>query len=604
MATGQNTSQRPSARPGDDMDIQIANAKWGVDGYSRYKTFVPLRVTIRNKSKSNRTLLLRLSRDQVLMEEADVLEQEVLLAAETTKVVHFVPFISDPGQVWMLRWGTTESESHVVQNQSADDGVVLIIPSESLNPRTGMIPTMKEDEFPTSITALDTLRILVLDQEPRWTGARRKSFEEWLIRGGKVVILNTPLGVPPVFSSDFSYLEAPHPTSRHGRGTIQRMNLRAQDITRAVIERDFLHRKLTGGNLNQKFAMYSDQLNGRSIDPRYSNVPHMTSFSRDLVLSSIKDVVASRKYWGLYYACVLVYIVWQWRVGWRWGLVERQPAKFYLWVGGLSLGFAAGFLLIGQMGSSREPRACSVVIARQIHPGLFDVEGWSVLATGMTAGDLKLSAPGSGQLYGASESFGQCPILTRDGRMQIDLPMNSTFKLAFRTRLEMPDLPVSLRSASEELLKSDRDPFAFTTQEHPRIYAAAVAIGDRLYVLSEKSGQLKPTQQWGITMADWMFPYSEHQLKRNRNASFSLLTWLFGHADREEMLNTAFGDVLGNGFSVGQTVFADSFTAPSGFARVMLYVDLPPELRLEGDFTAQSGRMLYVVDQPIQGGGL
>ena len=81
----------------------------------------------------------------------------------------------------------------------------------------------------------------------------------------------------------------------------------------------------------------------------------------------------------------------------------------------------------------------------------------------------------------------------------------------------------------------------------------------------------------------------------------SFLGWLFDTRTSAEIYLDVFAEVVGNGFPLGPTVFPDSFDLPAGYARVMLYTDLPNELRVSGDFPDQEGRMLYVTDLPISG---
>ena len=80
--------------PPEALDIQIVEAKWGFDGFSRYKTFVPLRIVIRNRGATQKTLQLRLSREDSVRSIGESLEQEVVISAETTRVAEMTPFVS------------------------------------------------------------------------------------------------------------------------------------------------------------------------------------------------------------------------------------------------------------------------------------------------------------------------------------------------------------------------------------------------------------------------------------------------------------------------------------------------------------------------------
>ncbi len=314
----------------------------------------------------------------------------------------------------------------------------------------------------------------------------------------------------------------------------------------------------------------------------------------------VRIMAGARRRWELIYLAVLVYVGWQWRIGWRWGLMEKRPGRFYAWLVGLSLGFSLLFFGFGRAGAAGLDRVRTVMIARRVSSGLCDVEGWSALATGLTGGDHQLVVPGSGQLYGGTESFGQNPMQIRDGKLNIDMSAFSTQKVALRTRVEMPDIPVTLESAGTDMWASKSAKVVIGPTYQAPVYAAVVVVGKDVYEFTGKSGKLKPTESWGETMREWFDPYSLRNLKRG-NRRFGILGWLFETRTADEIYMDAFTDVVGNGFSVGPTVFADTFEVPDGYARVMLYTDLPSELKLSGDFPDQTGRMLYVTDIPISG---
>ncbi len=599
--TGARTTSAQETSPAE-ADIQVLDAKWGFDGFSRYKSFVPLRIVMKNRSPQLQTLKLQLTRADALHDQGEVLEQEITLSADTTRVIVMNPFVSDPGETWTLRWGQSEAESLPVKGQSADDGIVFITSTADLIHRSGSLPVMNEDEFPTSVTALDALRVVFLDQEPRWPGARRKAFQEWLLKGGKVVVLNLPDGSTPKFANGFEYLNVTQPLTPYGSGKIQRLTLSPQQVTKKIIETKVLGRPLTGGDLKQKLAAYKEATRGHGYwNPTMTTagVP-ILSYSRDSVLTELKDLAGTRQHWGLIYLTVFAYVGWHWRIGWRWGIMEKQPGRFYGWLVGLSLGFSLLFFVFGRAGAAGEDRVRSVMIARRMTNGLYDVEGWSVLATGLTGGEHAFAVPGSGQLYGGTESYGSTPLLTRDGKLTADLSAFSTQKVAFRTRVEMPDIPIHLDSASIDQMESKSARIVIDPSYQAPVYAAVVVIDKQVYEFTGKTGELKPTENWGHTMPDWISPYTLRNAKRMQWRT-SILGWLFDTRTADDIYTEAFVSTLGNGFSVGPTVFPDTFALPHGYARVMLYTDLPKELQLSGDFPDQGGRMLYVIDVPLSG---
>ncbi|MFO1006765.1 MAG: hypothetical protein U0929_12465 [Planctomycetaceae bacterium] len=585
----------------EPLDIQIVEAKWGFDGFSRYKTFVPLRIVIRNRSATQRTLQLRLSREDSIQSVGESLEKEVSLSAETTRVVQMTPFVSDPGDTWTLRWGPTEAESLSIKSDSADDGVVFIVSSSTSSFRTGSLPIMRDDEFPTSITQLDALRVVLLDSEPRWTGGRKKSFQEWLLKGGKVVVLDNINGTTTKFSNGFEFLNLTKSEVRYGAGVIQKLALPAEQVTREVIEKQILHRELTGGNLEQKLKAYASMTDVRafrSAGGTYEQKP--VYYTRDKVLSELKELAKTRQQWGLIYLAVFAYVGWQWRVGWRWGLMEKQPGRFYAWMLGLALGFSVIFLSYGHIGTKGSDRVVTVAVARQLSEGIYDVEGWAVLGIGLNGGEHRFAVNGTGQLYGGAESFSQNPMRIQDTEMTVDLTAFSTQKVAFRTRLEMPDIPLQLMGDDLELLQSQSVELTIDPTYKAPVYAALVAIDNKIYEFTSRSGKLVPAEAPVNTILGMLDPNSIRNMQRSSWQKL-LVYWLFDMKSAEKSYEDAFYDVIGNGYSVGSTIFPDSFDIPKGVARVMIYTDLPASLKLTGDFPDQAGRMLYVTDIPLKG---
>ncbi len=580
-------------------DIRIAEAKWGVDGFSRHRTFVPLRIVIKNRGSLQKTLLLRLSREDAISAQGEMLEQEVIVSPDTTRIVQMTPFVADPGDTWTLRWGDAEDESLPIRSNSAEDGIVLITPASELFSQTGSLPFMNDDEFPTSVTALDTLRVVFLYQEPPWTGARRKAFQEWLLKGGTVVVLNQPDETAPKFANGFEFLNVTSPTTSYGTGQIRRLLLAPQQVSKSVIEKQILGRGLTAGNLEQKLKAYSELTRNRySTAPGVPGQAALLSYSRDQVLTDLKDLAGTNHRWGLIYLAVFAYVGWQWRVGWRWGIMEKQSSRFYAWMLGLAIGFSLFFLIYGSFGTSGKDRVRTIAICRHLVADVHDVEGWSVLGTGLNGGEHIFSVPGSGQLYGGCESFGQHSIRVRNSKAEIDLPSFSTQKIAFRTRLEMPAIPIQLDAADPEFWQTKSSRVLIAPSYKAPVYAAVVVVGHKVYEYTGKSGQLTPTEMWGQSMHEWLNPFSQKKMTRF-GWQRSLFGWLFDTKTPVESYYDAFQAVVGNGFSVGNLIFEDSFVVPEGFARVMIYTDLPDQLKQSGDFPDQDGRMLYVTDVPL-----
>lgn len=573
-------------------DIQIVDAKWGFDGHVRPKTFVPLRIVIKNQGPQSRTLQLRLTRADAFNAIGEALEQEVTISQETTRVVQMTPFISDPGESWTLRWGESDSECHTIKGTSADDGIVLLTSPAELSQRTGFLSAMDENEFPTSVTGLDALRYLFLDHEPKWPAPRRKALEEWLLKGGVVLILNRADGKVPEFV-ELPFLNTTGKVTSFGQGQIVRLQQTPISITKKFLEEQVLGRPMTSGDLDQRLKTYEKTSQRAYTWDRFDQ--GIYAYARDKVLTQLMDVAGTRQRWGLIYLTLFAYVGWQWRVGWRWGLMEKQPEKHYAWLFGLAIVFALIFYASGRSGGYGADRFRSIIVAKRISTGLFDVEGWGVMATGLAGDKKEIAVPGTGQLYGGAESIGQNPLTIRDGKMQVELNAFSSQRIAYRTRIEMPDVPFQLHSAGPDMWQTQSARLEIDGTYKGTVYAAVVAIGDDLYEFESKNGKLVPTQNWHEKTEYWLHP----QNPRRNVWKFSILGKLLDWRTHAEIYLEAFPEIVGNGFNVGSNVYPDTFRVRPGYARVMLFTDWPEEMNCQGTFPDQGGRMLYVQDVPM-----
>jgi hypothetical protein len=181
--------------------------------------------------------------------------------------------------------------------------------------------------------------------------------------------------------------------------------------------------------------------------------------------------------------------------------------------------------------------------------------------------------------------------------MAVELNAFSSQRLAFRTRIEMPDIPFQLQSAGPDMWQSKSARLVIDPAYRGNVYAAVVAIGDALYEFEPKHGALAPTTNWSEKTEYWLHP----QNPRRNVWRFSIFSKLFDWRTNDEVYLEAFSNVVGNGFNVGTAVYPETFVVRPGYARVMLFVDWPQEMNCQGTFGDQGGRMLYVQDVPLGG---
>lgn len=577
VATAQNIEDSPSA-------IQVSDVEWGFDGTVRGKTFIPLRLNIKNPGDQGRDLTLRLLRSDGLSDVSEEYRQQIHVSAGISRRVQFLPFINDASDPWILRWGDGDDEMLELRTNGADDGVACLVSSNDPTATTGALPRWDEETFPSSVQALDGLRVLVLDHEPVWTRAQKKACEDWVRLGGRIVLLKPTGGDTIPFGPGLEFLNHIDATTPWGAGRVSRLAIPAREFQRSTIERHILGRRLSLGDLQHKLEMF--ERNGQM------------SYDRSQVLGTLKELAAFSQRWWLIYLMVFLYVGYQYRVGSRYGLLLKNPRGLYCRMVGATVVASIVICVLSRVGFRNADRVRTAAIARPVSPGVYDVEGWATLSTGLNGGLHQFSVVGDGPVYGAGESYGQSPVRVTEQGCEIDQPAFATQKMAYRIRANLPDISGNLTSGDLQttLLAALRNPTG-----SPRIHEAAILTGSSLLRLpraNSRQGILEPGS--ASSMADWIREQTVRQHHRRRFHALGMWGSLVYSPSEEEQYQMIFDELLGNAFRVGINVYPDSFVVPPGQARVVLMTDWPKELAFTGDYPDIEGRMLYVIDVPLR----
>lgn len=577
VVEAQNTEDSPSA-------VQVSDVEWGFDGTVRGKTFIPLNLNIKNPGDQGQDLTLRLLRSDGLSDVSEEYRQQIHVSGGITRRVQFLPFINDAADPWILRWGDGDDEMLELRTQGADDGVACLVSSNDPTATTGAFPRLDEERFPTSVQALDGLRILVLDHEPVWTQAQKKACEDWVRLGGRIVLLKPTGGDTIPFGPGLEFLNHVDATTPWGAGRVNRIDIPAREFQRSTIERHILGRRLSQGDLQHKLEMF--ERNGQ------------TSYDRSQVLGTLKELAAFSQRWWLIYLIIFFYVGYQCRVGARYGILLKNPRGLYLRMVTATVVASIVICVLSRVGFRNANRIRTAAIARPVSPGVYDVEGWATLSTGLNGGIHQFAVMGDGPVYGAGESYGQSPVRVTEQGCEIDQPAFATQKMAYRIRANLPDIRGSLDSEDLQstLLAALRD-----SSRSPRIHEAALLTGSSLL-------RLRPTNtpqgfqesRSSHQMADWVREQTARQHNRRRLNTLGMLGSLIYSLSDEERYQIIFDELLGNAYRVGVNVYPDSFVIPPGYARLVLMTDWPKELAFAGDYPDIDGRMLYVIDVPLR----
>jgi hypothetical protein len=280
---------------------------------------------------------------------------------------------------------------------------------------------------------------------------------------------------------------------------------------------------------------------------------------------------------------------------------RKQPdwRLFYAAFLGAAALFSVGFLFLGRVGSAEVSRARTCAIARQLDDGLYDVTQWSCVAA-LEGRDYDIRHAGSGRLYSTAQEFEAVrgTISTADGgRVTIDMPPVSTRTLIHRARLPGRALGVQATAVDADELGLSALTVRLTGRDAPRWERAYAAYRDQVYELTRDGTILTLKQRRGSPTVSFLTQYEE--------VMWNTPAWRMADdeviSDEDVLFAGMFRILVGNSFGLERSYRPEDVRVGEDLVRVFLYGPLEEEFRIAGgDFTDQSGRVLYVIDLPVR----
>ncbi|GIT30534.1 MAG: hypothetical protein Ct9H300mP1_25800 [Planctomycetaceae bacterium] len=193
-------------------DIEVESVHWGFDGRAVAPAFNPLTVIVFNPDGNELTGELELQRLRNGYWPVGLpIRQPVFLSPATRRPVRFYPYVVGEFDDWRLSWisrdGTRrELDTGGLRMRIGEPANVLLQPSSQLTGSGGRLRELDESWFPPVSTATTGLGGVFLDHSPRWDVPRRRTFLEWLGRGGTLHVLKGPDGRPVEFGAELKVL--------------------------------------------------------------------------------------------------------------------------------------------------------------------------------------------------------------------------------------------------------------------------------------------------------------------------------------------------------------------------------------------------------------
>ncbi|WP_417850038.1 hypothetical protein [Thalassoglobus sp.] len=589
---------------GSDPDLLVvAETAWGFDGRVKVQEFVPLWIQLKNISSTPWQGELQLSRKMRGERQfGATIVQEVSLQGDEIRWIQLSPYVLDDLEDWVLRWGP--GKNHVIDLPPVLKGespTVLVYDSDAVLQDTTVFRRMSEERFPTSVTSTDSLRGIILDHPPFWQGARARAFQDWLFLGGRVYILHNRDGKYPVFPMALAFLNSEQTQFRIGSGYVRKIPQKAESFSMTQAGVEIFNDDWTSED--EKLRKEILQAKANQYGP-YGGINHSWSKNRDL-FRELMELSKFERFWPLIYLSVFAYLATLWPGCYIIGTQQKNVTRFYALFFAATGFFALTFSLLGQVGGRAENRSRSVLLARSLGEGSFDVTGWTVLAN-IYSGDKGISHAGNGVLYSTTQETEYVPGELHSGTGGVAsfemLPdTKRTLLHRARVRTVRPN-PRILGSGGDDLkLQSLSFDITGAFDEAP-IFAIAIVRGN-VYELDIKQNLLEFDRRRQPTV---LTQYLQKPIDFNMNFNM----WggprqvdEDGTEDEKligfERYRTLIRPMVGSSFGLGNEIDLRKLKSHSSGVRLYVLTKTPADFEFDSkDFPDREGVVLFSYDYP------
>ena len=474
-------------------DPEIESVHWGYDGRVVVPAFNPLTLVVHNPAGSDLSGSLELQRLRGGYWTVGLpIRQPVFVSPGQRRPVRFYPYAIGQLDDWRLTWIDSEGNRRVLETAElkprvgAPTTVLLETPGRLTN-RGGRLPTLDETWFPPVSTATDGLAGVVLDHVPRWDLPRRRSFLQWLERGGTVHLLETRSGEDVVFGGDLKILNGNNAVVRHGTGRVIRQPFGVADIPDGF----------SIGKKPGKQAGIDTLSMGNEFEP-------VAAIDDAALFSALRSMTRPHRNWPLIYVMCLVYMGLLFPGGFLFGQGGRDFRAVLALLGGTVVFFSVVFFLVGRRDDISTFVIRTATVAHHRTDGDLDYRQW-VEAAANRGGNYRFTHHGRGRLYSTAQNFEKVAGTIEHGptaALTVDLPPYSSSTFLVRGRL--PRSSVEMRLVDFQATGNQLQAMSVSLGNgfSGRIRRAAVLAGDRFYSLVQRDGLLQLNRQGGRLIAN------------------------------------------------------------------------------------------------------
>ena len=604
------------ALAGEQGGVKVEEFRWGFDGTMPSSLFAPVSVLLRNDSSQLISGELQLE----CKSQNECLDLPIKLhfdlSGQSKKWVQFFPQGNSVSE-WKLHFDNGETFS-LDRPQMGPPAVVQFLASGQR--RRGFLKGFLAEIFPTNLNGLDGLRSVVMDEAPSWQLPQQAAFLDWLRRGGRLYLTRSMRGDFPKFSGALAVLNNDSYRLNFGIGSVEKLDVPVSDITKEMAEE----------KLGLQPTKSAEQTSATQPSFSQTNPNGTLLWNRNMMpLGTLSKMAHFELRWWLIYLLVLAYLATHLLYGYRIGTTTRKATKYYVVYLGTILAFGVLFAEQSTMSGISEGRVRRMTIAHQLDDEQFDVTHYTSLASPFGAEVRQpLKDPHALISTGLNdEAVRGLLTVGPPAELRVQLPVRSTLTLIERATLDYPDLHVDIQDFKMEgnglsycavkvrdfdnaprllplfdtpQVQSKSDPYQFPkTPENKqgsastvknskgKILAAFIAEGSRMHHLKSEAGFWKTSRV--MTIKESVF-----------DPNWTLFGFTSLAKTEAENYDACLRTLIGNSFSLTGSDLPDALTVPSGFLRLFLYAELPPDFQWSLEkFADRSGRILFVLDRSI-----
>ena len=496
--------------------LNVVEVRWGFDGRAVPDRINPVSILLFNPSSKPYDGLLSLSKRDAFGARlgAGVVEPCYLSPSASRWVQFYVP-VEEPEETWTLAWGEGSLERAVLPvARLGAPATVMLDESEPGGHRSGAVPRLPDELFPTDVSCLDGLHSVLLDHAPRWERVRRQAFLDWLRCGGIVHVLHGEDGKFPMFSDEMAVLNSGAGRARIGAGLVV-----WDEVSRDQVAGDYLASK-----------------GFPPLELKYSATASR-ELVEDAIFERLESLSAQRHNWSLIYVLGICYIALVGPVGMVIGRLWRDWRRtLVLYLGVVTL-FGTLFLVVGRQSAREGATVYTFSWARPLGQGDWDVAQWSS-AFVTSSGIYRIRHPSSYSLYAVwkrRETMNGTIRNGLDALFETEIPLYSrrTFEHRGRFRAEPLNLALGVWEGSEDLTD-----FSLTGPVPAGTLAACAFYNGKLYPLALETNRLGLPGRQAMPIS-WSVPAGQDEAEASGNdmeGEFkqmlpSLILWITGRTE-------------------------------------------------------------------------